>query len=365
MKILHLDFDDLESPTAGGQAVRTFEINRRLAKKGHDITVVTLPYAGSVNKTKEGIKYERAGIKKYPFSLISYFFSVRSIIRKHTFDLVVEDNISPFTFGFSPLFTKKPVISQVQSFHGLHASKKYHLPFWMIEKYGAKFYKNFIVLTREMQKEILTLNGKANIKIIPNGIDKVPGISKTDKKYFLFLGRIDFDYKGIDYLLNIMEHLQKTRPELKLIIAGYGLEEGKLKSLIRGKDLKNTEFIGKVGGEKKEKLLGECTALVMPSRYETFGITMLEAAKHGKPTVCFDIPNLKEHMESKIGITVPHFNTTKFVESMIELHDNKEETEKLGRNAHEWAKKYLWDTIADEQEKFYYTCSEAKCARLP
>ena len=98
MKILHLDFDDLESPLAGGQAIRNLEINRRLIEKGHEITTITLNYHGAKNKITAGIHYERIGLKKSPWNFVSYFLAVPFLIRKHRFDLLIEDNIPPFTF---------------------------------------------------------------------------------------------------------------------------------------------------------------------------------------------------------------------------------------------------------------------------
>lgn len=360
MKILHLDFDDLESPLGGGQAVRTFEINRRLAERGHKVTVVTCNYKNAINKNKNGISYERHGIKTYPLNLISYFLGVRSILKKHTFDLVLEDNIPPFTFGFSPFYTKKTVISQCQSFFAKQASQKYHLPFWALEKYGAKKYKNFIVLSNNIAEQIKELTPSAKIKIIPNGINNVPPLKTSEQNYALFLGRISFYHKGIDYLLSSAQILKNKQPGLKIIIAGRGIDEAKLKKLMLEKKLSNVEYIGKVEGKKKETLLQNCLMLLMPSRFETFGITALEAAAYGKPTIAFDIDNLNENIKSGIGITVKNFDVPAYANATIDLYNNSEKRHLLGQNAHSWAKQHLWDKIALEQEKFYLECLNAQ-----
>jgi len=361
MKILHLDFDDLESPTAGGQAVRTFEINRRLAKKGHEITVVTLNYPNAKTRIKEGIRYERAGAKKYPWNFLTYFASVPAILWSHKYDLVIEDNNSPFTFALSPLYTQKPVISQVQSFYAKESSKKYHLPFWIVEKYGIKLYRNFLVLTKNMADKIHALNKKARIEIIPNGLSTVPDLSVPQDKhnngdYLLFLGRIDFYYKGLDYLLEVAKILLRKAPGLKIKIAGEGRDREKLNHRITAENIKNIDYVGKIAGPQKEKLLRECAMLVLPSRFEIFPFTILEAAAYGKPTICFDIENLRENIACGIGIAVPAFKIEKFAAAIIELNSNSSERARLGQNAHDWAKKHLWEDVAAKQEAFYFSC---------
>ena len=356
MQILHLDFDDLESPLAGGQAVRTFEINRRLVKKGHRVTVVTLNYRSAQNKIKEGIQYERVGLKKTPLNFASYFLAVRSIIHSHKFDLLIEDNIPPATFGLSPLYTKKPVIAQIQSFGAKFAAQKYKLPFERIEKWATKFYKNFITLTHYIEQKIVTLQPKAHIGVIPNGINQIYPLSSIEKNYLLFLGRISFFTKGLDYLLEIMEILQRKGINLELIIAGKGSDEAKLSHHIQQKNLKNIKYIGQIKGKAKEKLLDECLMLVQPSRHEVFPLTFLEAGAHGKPIVCFDVENIHEIMAEKIGLAVPAFDTQKYAKIILSLIDNKKMRKELGRNAHHWAQEHLWDELALRQNHFYLEC---------
>lgn len=360
MKILHLDFDDLESPTAGGQAVRTFEINRRLVKKGHDVTVITMSYPGAKNMVREGVKYERCGTKFYPLNFISWFLSVPFVLHSHTFDLVVEENFPPVSFGLSPLYTRKPVIAQIQSLFAEQSSKKHHLPFWFIEKHAAKLYKNFIVLTENVQNKIRMLNKKARIQIIPNGLSNIYPLHSTHKNQLLFLGRIDYHHKGINHLINICKLLEIQLPQFQIIIAGDGRDRQKLETQIQDEQkngrLRNTKYIGKITGNEKEELIKNSVLLLLPSRFETQPFSMLEAAAHGKPAAFFDIPNLHELIKKNIGVGAPAFDEKLFAETVVRTINDQNLLETLGNNAHVWAKEHLWDTIVEEQEKFYLSC---------
>ncbi len=356
MKILHLDFDDMDNPNGGGQAVRTFEINRRLAKRGHQITVVTLHYRNAKKLVKEGINYERAGLVKNPFNFISYIFTIPEILKKHDFDLVVEDNVPPITFGLTPLYTKKPVISLCQCFFARYSAKKNHLPFWIVEKKATKLYKNFIVLTNTMKDTISMLNPKANISVIPNGLSEVYPAHIKHQNYLLFLGRIDFFHKGLDYLVEIMKELKKLDSPIKLKIAGNGNVE-RLKKIISKEKLDNVDYIGKISGQTKETAIKNCMLLVQPSRFEIFPFAILEAASWGKPVICFAIDNLKEIVQANdIGLTIKPFDTKTFAKIIVELSKNHQNYHNLCKNAHLWAQKHRWEDIAKTQEKLYYSC---------
>lgn len=366
MKILHFDFDDLESPYSGGQAVRTFEINRRLALRGHDITIVTLNYQGAIAKIKEDLKYERIGWKKhFPFNLLSYFGSIPFLIWKKRFDLIVEENVPPFNFGLSPLYTSKPVISQVQCLFDKTGPRKFYKLFKLVENYGIKRYRNFIVLTESMAQKVRKFNKTAHIEVIPNGINTLHPFTKEHKNYLLFLGRIEFFQKGIDLLLESAKALQKKLPEVKIIMAGDGLDSKRLQSLIEKERLWNVQYIGKIAGEEKEKWIRESMMLLQPSRLEIFPFTMLEAASYGKPVVCFSIENLEELFSSgKIGRAVEPFNTKAYTAAIVELASNPSQHLLLSKNAHQWAEKHQWDRIVDAQEKFYYTCTNEPAKKI-
>ncbi len=360
MHILHFDLDDLENPLAGGQCVRTYEINRRLAKKGHDITVITSKYKGSRNLTKNGIKYVRVGFSNGPLRYISYFLIIPYLIFKHRPDLIIEDTIPPFTFGFSQIYTKIPVIASVQSFHASYASKVHHFPFWILEKYGAKTYKNFIVLTDNMKNKLAKLNKKAKIAVIPNGINGVPSFSRTHKNYLLYLGRIDYYEKGLDLLVNSMKIIKNQLPGLKLKIAGDGKDREFLVNLLKKEKLDNVEYIGKINGSLKEKTLSECFLLIQPSRLETFGLTILEAAAYGKPCVCYYIDNFEYVSNKTIGLQVEKFNSNKFADAIIKLISSEKTYANLSKNAYKWAATHRWDNIATDQENFYRSVLNSK-----
>ena len=121
----------------------------------------------------------------------------------------------------------------------------------------------------------------------------------------LFMGRIDVEQKGLDLLL---EALALAQPTLPLVMAGTGIpgEERRLRRLLQ-QSVGPVTRVGHVSGAQKHQVLSDAAFVVMPSRYETFGISALEAMAYGKPVVHFDLPRLS-WIEHGTAVAVPSYD---------------------------------------------------------
>src|SRR4051812_9221236 len=96
LRVLHLIYDDIGNPwLGGGGALRTREINRRLAASGHDITVLTGIYPGAAPaETIAGIKYRRIGWpgwlarRSYMGSRIAFVLAAVFLLKRTPYDIV-------------------------------------------------------------------------------------------------------------------------------------------------------------------------------------------------------------------------------------------------------------------------------------
>src|SRR6185312_10930947 len=85
-------FEDPAMPGAGGGSVRTHEINRRLAARGHDITVLTTRFPGCVDRVQDGVTYLHVGAGRGGNKwtrLLGYVRGLPFAARKVPADLVV------------------------------------------------------------------------------------------------------------------------------------------------------------------------------------------------------------------------------------------------------------------------------------
>ena len=98
--------------------------------------------------------------------------------------------------------------------------------------------------------------------------------------------------KGLDVLIEAWKEIEKINKKTKLYIAGSGTKNDTkaLEQLIAASKLSESiKLIGKVSGKDKNYYLSSCKFFIAPSRFETFGISVLEALAAGKAVLCTDI----------------------------------------------------------------------------
>ncbi len=111
---------------------------------------------------------------------------------------------------------------------------------------------------------------------------------------FLFLGRIS-EEKGLRVLLDAWKIHEQSGLPGKLIIGGDGPLLDEAKALC--KDMNHATCLGYVQGEAKEKLLKECTALVIPSIWwEPMGLVIFEAFEFNKPVLAAKSGGIVDHV---------------------------------------------------------------------
>lgn len=114
----------------------------------------------------------------------------------------------------------------------------------------------------------------------PNGTGNVvaPKRGTAGKLKILSLGRIEDSSKGVLLLPDIVGRIRSH--DWELTIAGDGPDLGALKkACLTFKD--KVEFVGATSPERTRELFSEHDVFLMPSRYEGFGITLIEAMAHG------------------------------------------------------------------------------------
>lgn len=360
MRIIHTDTDDLQNPLRGGQPVRTFEVNSRLANE-HEITVFTATYKDCVrNVVKDHVAYERLGVTVPGWGLsshLSFLARLPAAIKRTPHDLIVEEFTPPFGFCQLEKYTDKPLISIVQWFFFDVWQQRYKLPFERIMRGRApsKKPRNIIVQTHKMGEYFKDLLPDANIYKVPCGInDNAFSAQETLGDYALFLGRLDIHHKGLDDLLEAWLLLKTQGVNVPLWIVGAGQDEAELKSRVLHLGLSHcVEFKGRLEGKAKNQALNNCRFLVMPSRQETFGLTALEAMAAKKPVIAYDIDHLNELLQPAWAINVGLGNVSALAQAIAKLWLDQAQSLALGKAGYEAAKQYRWDEIAKRQTEIY------------
>jgi len=110
-------------------------------------------------------------------------------------------------------------------------------------------------------------------------------------------------------------------------------------------------FAGFVSEEGKRELMRRAWATVQPSPKEGWGITNIEAAACGTPTVASDSPGLRESVvHNTTGLLVPHGDVAALADALERLAMDPLEVARLGAGAHQFAQGFTWDRAADLTE---------------
>lgn len=338
-------FDNPAQPHYNGGGVAVVEMIASRISPHFDVTVLTAaPTAGTV--VRDGVCYTsmpigRAGPRA---GQLLYHAMLPLAARRIPHDLWIENFTPPFSTSFLPLFSPGPVVGLVQSLSGNEMSSRYHLPFFIVERFGLRFYRDVVVLNPADQELVRKYSPSAVVRLIPNGIPQsgLDGALLGSGEHILFLGRIDVWKKGLDLLLDAYE---KSGLSMPLLIAGAGVprEERKLAGLISDMG-GSARWVGHVTGHAKQEMLDRSAFLMLPSRHETFGLVALEAMSRGKPVVHFDLPALR-WMDG--DVRVQPYDIGALATQMRDLAGDEAARRELGQTAHAAAQRYSRDDTAD------------------
>ncbi|MFJ3583224.1 glycosyltransferase family 4 protein [Streptomyces sp. NPDC090127] len=339
-------FDDAGDPDyRGGGALVVEKVARRLAED-FDVTVVTAGTHGGTHR-RDGIRYVRVPVRRAgPRAGQLLFLTLLPFLaRRIPHDVWLENFTPPLSTSFLPLFTRAPVVGVDQGRSAEALWRRYHIPFFLVERLGLRCYRNIVVMNEADASAVRRLGPRADVQVIGNGVEQrqLDDAALGAGEYILFLGRIDTWGKGIDLLLDAYLW---SRPPLPLVLAGSGTqaEERKLAALLAAHP-GSVRWVGFAGEELKRDLLRDSAFLVMPSRHETFGLVALEAMSYGKPVLHFDLPALG-WMRDGGDVAVPPFDVAALGERMRMLATDEGARRALGRRAGHAAQHYTWEEMS-------------------
>ncbi len=356
MRILVVNWQDRQNPQSGGAETHLHEIFGRLAALGDDVTLLVSGWRGAPARARlDGMEVHRTG-GRYTFSAAAPWY-YRRHLRGLGFDVVVEDlNKVPV---FTPFWTEAPQVLLVHHLFGTTAFREASLPVatatWLLERPVPRVFRKIptVAVSDSTADDLVTRGMERDcITVIPNGIhiDRYPVASPAgafDEPTLLFLGRLK-RYKGIDLILKACGQLAQEGLNVRLLVAGRGDDQARLVSLRDRLGLEDAvEFLGFVSEEEKLELLQRSWINVLTSPKEGWGITNVEAAACGTPTVASDSPGLRDSVrDGETGVLVPHGDVNALARALGRLLRDDGLRATMGRSARRFAENLSWDASA-------------------
>ena len=157
--------------------------------------------------------------------------------------------------------------------------------------------------------------------------------SSEKKKIILSVGRL-VPEKGIEYIKQISVPILERYPEWQWIILGDGVERKNLEQFIIANNLQN-RLVLKGNVENVDEYLQQASILVVTSKYEGLGLSMLEAREMKVPCVSFDIKmGPRELIHNEIdGFLVPPFDCNDMIRKIERLINDPELRNQFAENA--------------------------------
>ncbi|GIH75520.1 glycosyltransferase family 4 protein [Planobispora longispora] len=186
---------------------------------------------------------------------------------------------------------------------------------------------------------------------IGNGLAGGPRpVSRQENRIVLAAGRL-VPVKGYDRLLKAFAQVIAVRPDWKLRIYGEGRVSDKLVKLATKLRLhNNVVFMGSTGDIEGE--LAKASIHAVSSRFEGFGMTIIEAFACGVPVVSFDCPRGPREIitSGHDGLLVPPDDVDALAAGLLKMIDDEDGRRRMAANARETAREYSISTIADRWE---------------
>jgi D-inositol-3-phosphate glycosyltransferase len=360
-----------EGKESGGMNVYVLELSRALARIGHQVDIFTRSvdtHNQQIVEIAQGLRliHVKAGpqeviskkelVPYIPEFIANYFEFTKSHNTVH--DVLHAHYFLSGLIGLKLERLLQPVPPMVMSFHTL-ALMKNLVARDKSEKEDSSRVEAEMLLCREAQKIISPSESDkqflnylydaqdSKVEIIPPGVDttlfqpmemneakKHLGVA-SDRKLIVYVGRIE-PLKGIDVLMYAMKIVTRRNPEipLSLCIVGGDISQpqsawsSNLKSL---DDLRNilhmTDIVHFAGQQKQPELpyyYNAAEMVVMPSHYESFGMSALEAMSCGVPVITTNVAGVSSLIDEKHASLIEHLlhNPEKRVTMSADVRNN-------------------------------------------
>jgi glycosyltransferase involved in cell wall biosynthesis len=363
----------------GGGEVRLWEIARRLAQRGHDVTIVCgrsrpgLPATSQV----EGVRIETVRVlpevlfrlTHVSFFLARYLFylvSAPSIARAARQAEVVMDCATPVASDALPVARRAGLPCAVtiyetfgRQWFRLRGPVTALLGYLGERRLFRRAYDAYVTLSPATADDLrargvppervhLVTAGAGVERPEPHGRE-IPDDQMLD---VVCVSRL-VPQKNVGSLLRAWRVVQSEGRHARLHIIGEGTLRPALQRMARHSGIEaSVVFEGFVSEERKWAALDGAAVFAFPSLREGWGLALLEAQLAGLPVVAYDLPVFQAFVKSGLhGFLVPPGDEEAFANALTRLLDDRELRARLGSAGAQQAARFTWNRAPDEEER--------------
>ncbi len=366
----------------GGTEYQTLNLVKALIESRYCVTVLCyFEYDMTMVKYMEDagadvVLITKNGVRPKRFSklILALFSGFKKTLRKVKPDVVHVQYMAPGSLSillFKLLGVKKVIATAhtpghiyrrkwIPQFIAKHLTKS----FLCVSKSSEEAF--FEVESQEFSKELFT-NGRKHFTIY-NCIEIDPDHTKIlhRKKEDFTIGMVSrlSHEKGIDIMISALPEILKKYSNVKLLIVGDGAEKERLNELAEKLGVSNA--ITWAGLQPKDALASyyaQMNMVVVPSRFEGFGLTAIEAMSYGIPVLASAVDGLKEVVEDgKSGLLFESEDSDALAETVVELIENDEKREAFAIAGRKRVEEHFSYTLYQNKiTELYEAVAESSC----
>ena len=352
IKVLHIH----TLPVVSGSGINTFLSMRGLKKNKYHVELACAPNGRLIDLVQSsGIPVRTFRYLVQPVHPVKDLLAVCNLsrfLKKNRYHIIHTHNSKAGFIGrLAGKLSKTPII--VHTVHGFafhdQETKWKQCLILNLERLAARWCDIMIFISQPLMDWALqdhVVTEKEKIIKIYSGIELEKFQPATDKERFRFrakwgirnddavIGMISklWEGKGHILLIQAFETVLNRFPNVKLIVAGEGYLEAKLRNLVSSKGLDNhIVFTGFL--ENVREILACVDVAVLPSYFEGMGRVLLEAMAMKKPVVGTRVGGIPDLIEDGVnGYLIEPGNETQLKEAILKILTGKELAKQFGAN---------------------------------
>ncbi|KAB8197530.1 glycosyltransferase [Nonomuraea phyllanthi] len=346
MKIAVVNWRDPWHPQAGGAETFAWELARRFARAGHEVCFATARAPGQARSERaEGVRFVRMGGVFTVYPLVLCWL----LLRRGRFDVVLDcQNGIPF---FTPWVVRRRTKVFCVMHHVHDRQFGVHMPGWLaafgrflegpVARRTYRRHASVAVSPSTVRAMRERLGWEGPVHIVPNGVSvaRPSGVTRSLSPRIVCLGRL-VAHKRVGLLLDAVPQLRERWPGLTVDVIGRGPLEDELRARLP----EGVTLHGYLPEEDKARLLARAWVHVSASQGEGWGLSVLEAAALGVPTVAFDVEGLRDAVrDGETGWLLPE--GTELAKGIGAALAEWDDTYSVKCRA--WADRFSWDRSAE------------------
>jgi glycogen(starch) synthase len=368
-------------PAIGGVEEHVYQISRELVKRGHNVAVVTSNESDGKTYPVQIENVEGIRVYRFPLFMPKMFRELWFIPEILKSFLQLRGDII-HVHGYRCLSSFNAVylaqlrnIPSVLTPHGIYPTRSVingvakalfdHILGHLLLSFSDKI----IALSEHNRRLLLQVGASADkIVTVPNGVNieefanlrrsrKIVDELNSDGPLLLYVGRIDWN-KRVENVVEAMPLILKDFPSARFVLVGpdYGNYTNVLLDLAKNLEVEHSLVItGNVSRDRLREFYSVADVFLLPSCYEGFGLSMLEAMSSRIPVIASPSGGPGDILDHQIHAWLLKESTPDEIsKSVYAVLKDDRLRENLTKNAFELVKeKYTWKSVVDKLEMIY------------